>query len=277
MSFKRTLRSSIVIIALLASSLCFAQASISEGGVSGQWYNASRDGEGLFVEIVDTGNGGQQISVAWFTYDLDGFQMWLVGNVVLDGDPTSVTIPVVVTNGPKFGQDYDMADLNRVSWGTLMLTFPDCNSAVLSYASSAPGFGSGAINLTRLTKLTQVRCTDAPPPVAGLTPGRWTGSGVCLFVAQDGRSLTSENSTCDSGRSVDTDIENLRDENDGICDVEVETMATIAIVDGSFAYSQGGESIVGTFNSETTATGVAQEVESTTCTGPWTVSPDPAQ
>jgi hypothetical protein len=275
MKFRKPIQSTVAVIALLISSLCFAQASITEGGVSGQFYNAGRDGEGLFVEIVDTSNGGQQISVAWFTYDLDGFQMWLVGNIVLEGDPTTVTIPVVVTNGPKFGQDYDMADLNRVSWGTLTLTFPDCNSAVLSYASSAPGFGSGAINLTRLTNLTQVRCTDVPPPVAGLTPGRWIGSGVCLFVAQDGRSLTSENSTCDSGRSVDTDIENLVDDQGGSCDVEVETRATIAIIDGSFAYSQGGESIVGTFTSGTSATGIAQEVENTTCTGPWTVSPDP--
>ena len=134
MSFNSVFKSAFAVSLLFVSSLCFAQASITEGGVSGQWYNATRDGEGLFVEIVDTGNGGQQISVAWFTYDLDGFQMWLVGNVVLQGDPTSVTIPVVVTNGPKFGQDYNMADLNRVSWGTLMLTFPDCNSALLSYA-----------------------------------------------------------------------------------------------------------------------------------------------
>jgi len=276
MSLSSVFKSAFAVSLLFVSSLCFAQASFTEGGLSGQWYNPSRDGEGLFVEIVDTANG-QQISVAWFTYDLNGFQMWLVGNVVLEGNPTSVTIPVVVTNGPKFGQDYDMADLNRVSWGTLTLAFPDCNSGVLSYASSAAGFGSGAINLTRLTNLTQVRCTDAPPPVAGLTPGRWIGSGVCLFVAQDGRSLTAKNSTCDSGRSVDTDIENLVDDQGGLCDVEVETRATIAIVDGSFSFSANGESIVGTFTSETSANGMAQEVESTTCTGPWTVSPDPAQ
>ena len=270
MNFRRILQSSIAIIALLASSLCFAQVSFTEGGLSGQWRGASRTGEGLFVEILDT-DIGQQIGVAWFTYDLNGFQMWLVGNVVLEGDPTSVTIPLVVTNGPKFGQDYDMADLNRESWGTLTLAFSDCNSGVLSYASSAAGFGSGAIDLIRITNLTQVRCTNTPPPVGGLTPGRWNGPGVCLFVAQDGRSLTSVNSTCDSGRSVDTDIENQTDDQGGNCDVEVETTATIAIIDGSFSYSQGGESIVGTFTSDIAATGVAQEVESTTCTGSWSV------
>ena len=64
------------------------------------------------------------------------------------------------------------------------------------------------------------------------------------------------------------------DEHGAICDVEVETRGTIAIIDGSFAYSQGGESIIGTFTSPTSATGVAQEVENSTCTGTWIVSPD---
>jgi hypothetical protein len=256
---------------LPVSTLCFADVDLSDGGASGQWYNLSRDGEGIFVEIIYS-EGIQKISVAWFTYDENGNQMWLVGLADLQSGQTTVTIPAIVTSGPVFGPDYDPAAVKRTSWGTLTLNFSTCSAGILSYASSA-GFGSGAINLTRLTSLTQVRCDD-PPPVTGLTPGRWTGSGVCIFVSQDGRSLTSEGSICGGGRSVDTDIENQMDENGSNCDVEVETMDTIAIVDGSFAYSKGGESIVGTFTSATSANGAAQEVESTTCTGNWTVSPD---
>jgi hypothetical protein len=267
----KLLLTALLLVMLPFSSLCFADLDLSDGGASGQWYNASRDGEGLFVEIVDS-EAIQKISVAWFTYDENGNQMWLVGLADLQDDQTAVTIPVVVTSGPKFGPDYDPAAMNRTPWGTLSLNFSTCSAGILSYASSV-GFGSGAINLIRLTSLTQVRC-DEPPPVTGLTPGRWTGSGVCFYVSQDGRSLTSEGSICSSGRSVDTDIEAQRDENGAICDVEVETRDTIVIIDGSFAYSRGGESIVGTFTSPTSATGVAQEVESTTCTGNWTVSPD---
>jgi hypothetical protein len=270
-------RKKILLLLLLSailpvSTLCFADVELSNGGASGQWYNPSRDGEGIFVEIVES-NGDQKISVAWFTYDNTGFQMWLVGVAELQAGQTVVTIPVAVTDGPKFGPDYDPAAVNRTPWGTLTLNFSSCSAGILSYASSV-GFGSGAINLTRLTNLTQVRCDD-PPPVTRLTPGRWTGSGVCIFVSQDGRSLTSEGSICSSSRSVNTDIDNQRDENGSICDVEVETRDTIAIVDGSFAYSRNGESIVGTFTSPTSATGVAQEVETSTCTGNWTISPDP--
>jgi hypothetical protein len=260
-----------ILVVLPFSPACFADVNLSDGGASGQWFNPSRDGEGMFVEIIDT-NSGQKISVAWFTYDENGNQMWLTGVANLQGGQTTVTIPVIVTSGPKFGPDYDPAAMNPIPWGTLSLNFSTCSAGILSYASSV-GFGSGAINLSRLTSLTQVRCDD-PPPVTGLTPGRWTGSGVCIFVSEDGRSLTSEGSICSSGRSVNTDIEHQMDENGSLCDVEVETRDTIAIVDGSFAYSRNGESIVGTFTTPTSATGVAQEVESTTCTGNWTISPD---
>jgi hypothetical protein len=273
MNFRKSISSIIATIGILGSSVCIAQVSLTEGGASGSWYNPDRDGEGIFVEIVQAGDGSR-ISVAWFTYDLDGFQMWLSGAADLEDNPTSVSIPVQVTNGPEFGTDYDPNDLNRNTWGTVILAFDTCSTGLLSYASSSPGFGSGGITLTRLTNLEQVRCTE-PSPVTSLTPGRWTGSGVCFFVSQDGRSLTSEGSICSSLRSVNTDIDNQLDENGAICDVEVETRDTIAIIDGSFAYSQGGESIIGTFTSPTSATGFAQEVEGSTCTGQWTVSPDP--
>lgn len=271
MTNKTSLSIAVFIVTLLVSSFCVADVALRSGGVSGQWYNPAREGEGLFVEIVEAG-ANQQFAVSWFTYDESGNQMWLVGNVVMEGDPTSIVVPVVVTNGPMFGPDYDPSVLNRTSWGTLTLNFPSCTTGLLSYASSV-GFGSGAINLSRLTSLTQVQCNE-PPPVTGLTPGRWTGSGVCIFVSEDGRSLTPEGSTCDSSRSVDTDIENQMDENGSNCDVEVETRHTIAIIDGSFAYSLNGQSIIGTFTSPTSATGFAQEVEGSTCTGQWTVSPD---
>ena len=274
MRSSKSISSVFAVIAILVSSMCFAQVNISEGGISGQWYNPSRDGEGLFVEVVDT-NSGQQISVSWFTYDLDGFQMWLVGNVAIQANQTSVTIPVFVTNGPKFGPDYDPADIMRATWGTLTLVFDTCSTGLLAYESSVAGFGSGGIELTRLTSLTQVRCTEPPPPSgSGITPGRWTGSQVCFNVSADGRTLTSEGSLCDNGRAFDSDIDTVRE--DGTpCDAEVQCQGVIAIVDGSFSCTSSGEIAVGTFLSPTSAAGVAQETEtSSVCIAEWTATPD---
>jgi len=160
MNRNKLLLTSLLLVMLPFSSLCFADLDFSNGGASGQWYNPSRDGEGIFVEIIDAG-GGQKISVAWFTYDKEGFQMWLVGIADLQSGQTSVNIPVVVTSGPKFGLDYDPAAMNRNSWGTLTLNFSTCSAGILSYDSSVD-FGSGAINLSRLTSLTQVQCFRGP-------------------------------------------------------------------------------------------------------------------
>jgi len=274
MSFKPSISSAIAAIAILFSSACFAQASITEGGVSGQWYNPARDGEGLFVEVVESG-GGQQISVAWFTYDMEGFQMWLVGNVVLGGDPEAVTIPVVVTNGPKFGPDYDSAALNRQTWGTLTITFPNCNSAILAWDSSA-GFGSGAIELSRLTTLTQVRCTNPslPPSGTGITPGTWRGNGVCFHVSADGRTLTSAGSPCDDGHALDVEV-NGTTAGGGQCEAEVECNGVVAIVDNGFSCSGDGGRTIATFNNPTSMSGVVQESDDgQLCTANYSAQPN---
>jgi hypothetical protein len=257
-----------VSIMLLSSSL-YSDVILDTGGVSAQWYNPTRDGEGIFVEIVDS-DGGQKISVAWFTYDDSGNQMWLVGIATLQSLQTTVTIPVVVTSGPIFGPDYDPDAVNRTPWGTLTLNFSSCSAGTLSYASSLD-FGSGAINLIRLTSLTQVQC-DETPPIINLRPGRWDGDGICFWVAEDGRTITPEGSLCDSGRSVDVDINGLN-ENDAPCEAEVKSEVVIVIIDGSFAYSRDGESITGTFTSADSAAGLAQEIDSTTCTAAWRAFP----
>ena len=56
----------------LASLLCLnsvavADLVLSEGGPTGQWYNAARDGEGFFIEIIDsTIFGGKRNSTMFF-------------------------------------------------------------------------------------------------------------------------------------------------------------------------------------------------------------------
>ena len=268
MIFRKAMQFAIVTMALLISGVCYAQMNISDGGVSGQWYNPSRDGEGIFLEVVRT-NSGQQIAVSWFTYDTEGFQLWLVGNVAIDGDTTSVTTPLVVTGGAKFGDAYDPADVQRETWGTLTLTFNNCSSGLLSYASSVDGFGSGAIELTRLTSLTQVQCTDPTPPAGtGIAPGKWNGDGVCFNVSEDGRTLTSNGSGCINGRAFDLDI-NSTDQDGHACKVVVECTGIIAIVDNGFSCNSGkGEAIaIGSFINGSSATGSAQQVEgSSVCT-----------
>jgi len=57
------------------TATALADLPLADGGASGQWWNPSRDGEGLFVEILPE----PAISISWFTYDEVGNQIWLTG------------------------------------------------------------------------------------------------------------------------------------------------------------------------------------------------------
>ena len=69
----------------LFSTSVLADLVLSEGGASGQWWNPTRDGEGIFFEIV-VDSSGSLAAVAWFTYDMDGNQMWLSGAMEISDD-----------------------------------------------------------------------------------------------------------------------------------------------------------------------------------------------
>ena len=144
-------------VAAVLTSPAFAQVDISEGGVSGEWFNPDRDGEGFFVEVVEN-NDQLQFVVAWFTYDEQGNQMWVVGAQPISSSTTTVLVPVQVTFGALFGDEFDPNDVVREDWGTLRWEFPDCNTARMDYDSF--DFGSGTIDLTRLTKLKGVDCEE---------------------------------------------------------------------------------------------------------------------
>ena len=116
---------------ILFSPGAFADLVLSDGGASGQWWNPTRDGEGIYFEIIAT-SSGNLVSVAWFTYDEDGNQMWLSGTIEISENDRSVNVPVIVTDGPVFGTGYDPADLNAELWGTLILTFNTCDTGVVT-------------------------------------------------------------------------------------------------------------------------------------------------
>ena len=187
-------------VCLLFSTSTMANLVLADGGATGQWFNPERDGEGLFVEIVESGGGVRSIALSWFTYDQVGEQMWLTGSVEIGEDATVTSVPVYVTDGPIFGPGYNKDDLNLEFWGTIELLFQTCDQGNMTYTSSV-GFPSGSIALTRLTNVVNVNCVEPPVDTTPVTPGKWVGPGVCLYVAEDGLSITSEGSTCSGGHA----------------------------------------------------------------------------
>ena len=96
------------------------------GGHSGSFVSPARDGEGFIIEVLDGA-----IVAYWFTY-ANGRQMWLVGAASLSKKSTSVTIPMIVTNGTGFGAAFDTDDVVDTNWGNLTLEFFDCTSGQAS-------------------------------------------------------------------------------------------------------------------------------------------------
>ena len=195
--FRRLIFSCFIVLSCLVLFTGNVQAdlNLADGSASGQWYNPARDGEGFYVEIIDSA-GVLQISVAMYSYDEQGNQLWLIGNIEIEDGDIAVTVPVFLVEGPVWGTMYDPADRNFTEFGSIVVRFPTCDTALFNVQSNVQALESGNYSLVRLTELVGLDCTDPPPePEGGITPGLWTGLGVCFFVNPEGN-LIIESESC---------------------------------------------------------------------------------
>jgi len=123
-------------------------------GITGSWYDRERDGEGYNIEIVGSSLDPQLLAY-FYTYDDAGNQMWLVGQGPANGD--TAVVPVQVTSGAVYGDDFDKDDVVRQDWGTLTFTFSSCTAGSVVRASTM-GFGTTTENFVRLTSITGLTC-----------------------------------------------------------------------------------------------------------------------
>ena len=170
-------------------------------GVSGSWFDAARNGEGIIVEILPDGRA----LAIWFTYPAPGEpgeQAWLIAqDGVIEGDRirfSQVYRPI----GARFGPAFDPAQLQVQQWGTLELQFSSCNTSTATWTGPA-SYGSGSRAMTRLSTLDEVDCggsrkltSSGARAAEGLRSrsGAWyvparSGEGWIVEELADGRSL----------------------------------------------------------------------------------------
>ncbi|MCE3001399.1 MAG: hypothetical protein LW860_01680 [Xanthomonadaceae bacterium] len=168
---------------------------------SGLWFDPTRSGEGLVVQVLDDG----RVLAAWFTYPPAGEpdeQAWIVAQgSVFDG--ATIRFPVVLRpRGARFGDAFDPAQVVDEPWGTLSLELRDCANAVLRWGGPA-GWGSGERALARLTVPDQLDCR-APRALtasgARARSGLRARSGAWFVPARSGEGWFIED--LDGGRSV---------------------------------------------------------------------------
>ena len=208
-------------LAILAGN-AQADLNLANGFATGQWYNPARDGEGFYVEIIK--GSPMQIGIAMYSYDAQGNQLWLVGNVAIEDGDTGATVPVVLIEGPVWGTAYDPADKDTTQFGTIAVRFPTCDSALFNVQSNVQGLESGSYSEVRITEIVGMDCIEPPtpdspdPPDEGVTSGMWRGqsgdSEVCFFVNEEGNKII-ETDECDQGKAFSAEIDGVEIDIDG--------------------------------------------------------------
>jgi hypothetical protein len=115
---------------------------------AGTWFNPQQNGHGLMVELLGVAPSRQMLAI-WYTYSSNGGQRWLIGTGPVAGD--SATLSMLGTHGGQFPPAFDPAAVVRDPWGTLTFRAVDADHAHIDWTSSAAGFNSGGLDLTRLS------------------------------------------------------------------------------------------------------------------------------
>ena len=125
----------------------YANVPISAGaGMTGSWYDPAQSGHGLIVEALP----GNRMLATWFAFNPAGTQQsWFLGVGGVSGNTATIT-SVLQPNGGRFIPNFDSSRIVNNAWGTLTFTFIDCDHGNVDFASTA-GYGTGSMNLTRLT------------------------------------------------------------------------------------------------------------------------------
>jgi hypothetical protein len=269
---------------LCLSSNAIADLILAEGKATGQWFNPDHNGEGFFVEVIESG-GSQLLGVAMYTFNELGEQMWITGAVPIDSDDVVVTVPVIQADGPIWGSGYDPADLNTIDFGTITARFTSCNTAMFQVRNNV-GLEDVDYPTVRLTGIVGVECVDAPPSNEdGVETGKWVADGVCLFIGEDGKRITPENSTCPDSDSMTLNIQATEFEyngHGGSCILDASCLREAAIVaeTGYFFCINPKGLIEGWFTSKTSVHGNAFQATAgggqvgKMCSGTWSAAPE---
>ena len=127
-----------------------------DGYLSGNWYDPAQSGHGFQLEFT---NQNQTLLAIWFTYaPSGGAQKWIYAQGPYALDKDTVTVAAVLLDAPAFPPQFDPATVTHTPWGTLTFAFSDCNHGTVTWNSTLPGYGSGSLPITRLTRIAGTAC-----------------------------------------------------------------------------------------------------------------------
>ena len=122
-------------------------------GISGAWYDPAQGGHGLTIEVLSD----NRFYASWLAFNPAGTgQAWFTGVGTYSGNTATINAVDLPTGG-RWIPNFDPTQIVHSQWGSLTFTFSDCNHGKVDF-SSVNGYGTGSMNLTRLTQPAGLSC-----------------------------------------------------------------------------------------------------------------------
>ena len=126
----------------------------SASDVTGSWYDPNQSGQGFSLELLP----GNTLLAYWYTFTPTGEATWIIATGAFDGATATLDGYQTVGSGAKFPPYFDMQNVHNQHWGSLTFSFSDCTHGQISWNADLPSYGSGTMNLTRLSQPAGVSC-----------------------------------------------------------------------------------------------------------------------
>jgi hypothetical protein len=123
---------------------------------TGSWFDPKQSGHGFMLEALP--GTPPRLFAGWFTFTPQGGQAWITGVGPIDGNRAVVRGYQMLGGGGRFPPNFDAVNVHPQDWGTLSFTFSDCDHGRVEWMSSVSGYGSGGMDLTRLTRPAGLIC-----------------------------------------------------------------------------------------------------------------------
>jgi plastocyanin len=120
-----------------------------DSSYTGTWFNSAQSGMGFMVEVLP--GSPMRMLASWLTFSPEGQSSWIVGLGPVDGNRAMLDATQTVGGGARFPPSFDPTRIATQNWGALTFTFTDCKNGRVDWSSALPGYGSGSMDLTRLT------------------------------------------------------------------------------------------------------------------------------
>lgn len=131
-------------------------------GLNGNWWHGpDRSGEGAQLEVVISG-GNLTLVANFYSYDSAGNQIFMIAVGEIVGNVAEVD--VYITEGPRWGENFDPNDVIESQWGTGTFTATSCNTVSMELY---PNVQHEALGYTELAyELKRATVPAAPCPIS---------------------------------------------------------------------------------------------------------------